>query len=574
MLGLQSRSCRFVFGFSRLGFLALLASGISQAQTACPAPVASDFKVVDLTMTGLSSPTDLELAPDGRIFISEIYTGELKIFRDGGTPRLTTAGKLSVANSNEHGFVAFTLDPNFATNGYIYIRFSPRAGGDDEVARFKMTGDVLDVNSKKTLLKIPKETNAHLGAGLAFDVHGNLLISTGCDTSPQSNSGFGAFDTRTAIRDGGRSAANTMDFRGKILRIKPLPIADGATPTPGIGTTYEIPAGNYWETIAATLPNTDMTKVLKEIYAMGFRNPYRISVKPNTDWVFSAEVGPDASQDNSSRGRAGHDEINLTKPGGGFYGWPYCNGNNFAYNQVDYSDGGQVYLTEKWDCANPINESPFNKGITKLPPAKAPILWYAGANTTDFKEMGTGQESGMVGPFYQYNAASTSTVKWPPYFSGKMIFWDWARYVHKMISLDAEGAVAKIEDIPVTDHKWGSDIDIIFGANGAMYGLQWSTSGYGGGTKAFYKIEYSGALNDATCAVDIRQTQSTPAKKISPAMLGHTTFQLPVGAKGADVYRWDGRKVWSYSRTTPATHPERVTMPEWVGHQVVQIQMR
>jgi glucose/arabinose dehydrogenase len=183
-------------------------------------------------MTGLSSPTDMELAPDGRIFISEIYTGELKIFRDGGTTRLVTAGKLSVANSNEHGLVSFALDPEFGSNGWIYIRFSPRGGGDDEVARFKMTGDVLDVGSKKILLKIPKETNAHLGAGMAFDVHGNLLISTGCDTSPQANSGYGAFDIRTPNRDGGRSAANTMDFRGKILRIKPIPFPDTQTPRP------------------------------------------------------------------------------------------------------------------------------------------------------------------------------------------------------------------------------------------------------------------------------------------------------------------------------------------------------
>src|SRR5690606_26425489 len=145
------------------GLLAMACASLTQAQTSCPAPAASDFHVVDLTMSGLSSPTDLELAPDGRIFISEIYTGELKIFRDGGTPRLATAGKLSVANSNEHGLVAFALDPDFRNNGWIYIRFSPRGGGDDEVARFKMTGDVLDVGSKKILLKIPKETNAHLG---------------------------------------------------------------------------------------------------------------------------------------------------------------------------------------------------------------------------------------------------------------------------------------------------------------------------------------------------------------------------------------------------------------------------
>ncbi|MEO7424047.1 MAG: PQQ-dependent sugar dehydrogenase [Fibrobacteria bacterium] len=552
---------------------------MSHAQTACPAPVAADFHVVDLTMTGLTTPTDMELAPDGRIFISDIYTGELKIFRDGGTPRLATAGKLSVANSNEHGLVCFALDPKFASNGWIYIRFSPKAGGEDEVARFKITGDVLDVNSKKTLLKIPKETNAHLGAGMAFDSHGNLLISTGCDTSPQSNSGYGAFDIRTPIKDGGRSAANTMDFRGKILRVTPIPFPDTQSPSPGIGSTYEIPTGNFWETIAATLPATDMKLVLKEIYAMGFRNPYRISVKPNTDWVYSAEVGPDAVADDNTRGRAGHDELNLTKPGGGFYGWPYCNGNNFPYNKVDYTGGGQVYLAEKWDCANPVNDSPNNKGITKLPPATAPIVWYAGNNKIDFKELGTGQETGMVGPFYQYNSALNSTVKFPPYYNGKMVFWDWSRFFHTMVSLDAQGGLAKIEDIPLTDHKWGSDIDIIFGANGAMYVLQWSTNGYSGGAKAFYKIEYSGPLNESVCPVPIAQIGSQPKGfskqgRFVPVFMGESSFQLPAGALGADIFTWDGRKIGFYSRTGDVNLEERVVLPTSPGNQVVWIRVR
>lgn len=526
-------------------------------------------------MTGLSAPTDMVLAPDGRIFISEIYTGELKIFRDGGTPRLATAGKLSVANSNEHGLQCFALDPKFETNGWVYIRFSPKAGGNDVVARFKMTGDVLDVNSQKTLLTIPKETNAHLGAGMAFDSHGNLLISTGCDTSPQSNGGYGSIDIRTPIKDAGRSAANTMDFRGKILRVTPIPFPDTQTPAPGIGTTYEIPAGNFWETIAATLPATDMALVKKEIYAMGFRNPYRISVKPGTDWVYSAEVGPDATMDNAMRGRAGHDELNLTKPGGGFYGWPYCNGNNFPYNKVDYSGGGEVQLSEKFDCANPVNDSPNNKGIAKLPPATAPIVWYAGANKTDFKELGTGQETGMVGPFYQYNPALVSEVKFPPYYHGKMIYWDWSRYFHTMVGVDAAGGLAKIEDLPVGDHKWGSDIDIIFGANGAMYVLQWSVNGYNGGAKAFYKIEYRGPLNEAACAVALRPPGEAARFSPSfPAIMGLSSFMLPPGASGADAFSPDGRKLWSYTRAGDPRREERVDLPGSSGHQVVRIRIR
>jgi glucose/arabinose dehydrogenase len=546
----------------------------ASAQTACPAPAASDFKVVDLTMTGLSSPSDLEPAPDGRIFISEIYTGELKIFRDGGTPRLTVAGKLSVANSNEHGLQCFTLDPDFASNGWVYIRFSPKAGGNDVVARFKMTGDALDVSSQKTLLTIPKETNAHLGAGMAFDADGNLLISTGCDTSPQSNGGYGSIDIRTPIKDGGRSAANTMDFRGKILRIKPLPFPDTQTPTPGIGSTYDIPAGNFWETIAATLPQSDMTLVKKEIYAMGFRNPYRISVKPFTDWVYSAEVGPDATRDDPTRGRAGHDEINLTKPGGGFYGWPYCNGNNYGYNKVDYSGGGQVYLDEKFDCAHPVNDSPNNKGIQNLPPATAPLVWYAASNSTDWKEFGDGQETAMIGPFYRYSAALASDVKFPPYYNGKMLFWDWTRHVHKLISVDAQGAVSGVEDLPAPGKTFGSDIDMIFGPNGAVYALQWSTDGYNGGAKAFYKIEYGGPLNDAQCPVGIGPSRAAARRLALPGLTDLAGLRLPPGVSAVDVFGLDGRRIGSYARKGAMDAEERVDLPDARGNRMVRVRYR
>src|SRR6185369_6691358 len=107
---------------------------------------------------------------------------------------------------------------------------------------------------------------------------------------------------------------------------------------------------------------------------------------------------------------------------------------------------------------------PNNKGITKLPPSTAPIVWYSIANKTDFQEFGNGAETAMVGPFYEYSSALVSDVKFPPYYHGKMLFWDWSRFTHKMITLDALGGYAKSEDIPTGDHKLLSDIAVIFGA--------------------------------------------------------------------------------------------------------------
>jgi hypothetical protein len=178
----------------------------------------------------------------------------------------------------------------------------------------------------------------------------------------------------------------------------------------------------------------------------------------------------------------------------------------------------------------------------------------------------------MVGPFYRYDAALDSDVKFPPYYHGKMLFWDWARHFHTMVSVDSLGGVARIEDIPVADHDWGSDIDMIFGANGALYVLQWSVSGYSGGAKAFYKVEYRGPLNEGACVV--RANQPKPAARrdrLLPAMVGASSFLLPAGASGAELFSWDGRRIGSYTRTGNPDEEERVDLPEAAGLQLVRI---
>jgi hypothetical protein len=210
-----------------------------------------------------------------------------------------------------------------------------------------------------------------------------------------------------------------------------------------------------------------------------------------------------------------------------------------------------------------------------LPPALAPIVWYAGSNRTDFPELGTGQETAMVGPFYRYDAALNSSVKFPPYYHGKMLFWDWARFFHTLVTLDSQGGAAKIENIPVTGHTWGSDIDMIFGANGALYILQWSANGYSGGAKKFYKIEYRGPLNDASCAVHVNAPERKgDRERLVPILMGASGFRLPAGASGADFFTWDGRRIGSYTRTGPLHLEERVDLPKTIGRQLIRVRMR
>ncbi len=111
-----------------------------------------------------------------------------------------------------------------------------------------------------------------------------------------------------------------MILRGKILRI-----------TMNEDGSYSIPDGNLFP------KGEDSTR--PEIYVMGDRNPYRISVDQKTGFLYWGEVGPDANNDSmATRGPRGYDEFNQARKAG-FFGWPFFIANNIPYRQYDYATG-------------------------------------------------------------------------------------------------------------------------------------------------------------------------------------------------------------------------------------------
>src|SRR6201991_949765 len=362
----------------------------ARAQT----PAAGDFQKVTLD-DNTSNPMELDVAPDGRVFYIE-RDGRLMIWKPD-TRQTVTAGTVPVTRSQENGLLGLQLAPDFAFSKWVYLFYSqlPDNTLTQVVSRFKMNGDTLDLSSEQKILTFQHQTAecCHSSGSLYFGPDGSLFISTGDNTNPFDADGFNTIDERSGREywDAQRTAGNTNDLNGKILRIKPMEIPLG---TPGVNTTYTIPAGNLFDEAA----DTD-NKTRPEIFGMGFRNPFRFTVDPETGWVLGADYGPDASATNANRGPQGSVEFNVLTQAGN-YGWPYCIRANTPYNDYDFaiSTSGP-----KFDCANLVNNSPNNTGRTNLPPAIGASAWM-GYSETDSRftpDLGTGGAP-MGGPRYHY----------------------------------------------------------------------------------------------------------------------------------------------------------------------------
>ncbi|MFE6756017.1 PQQ-dependent sugar dehydrogenase [Streptomyces sp. NPDC057684] len=468
---------------------ASLAIGAPHAGAA-PAPdaaaaAAEDFQQVTLAKGAeeVGEPMSLAVLPDRKVLHTS-RDGILRLTDENGTTKV--AGKLDVYSHDEEGLQGVGVDPKFGDNHFIYLYYAPPldtpAGdapndgtaadfkpfdGYNQLSRFVLNADgTLDNASEKKILEIPTSRGicCHVGGDIDFDKDGNLYLSTGDDSNPFSSDGYTPIDeqpSRNPAYDARRSAGNSNDLRGKVLRIK---VNDDAT--------YSIPDGNLFA------PGTDKTR--PEIYAMGFRNPFRISVDKPTGIVYVGDYGPDAGTADPKRGPAGQVEFNrITKAGN--FGWPYCTGDNDAYMDYDFATktSGAAF-----DCAAPKNTSPHNTGIVDLPPAQPAWIPYDGGSVPEF---GTGSESPMGGPVYRYDAANTSPVKFPEAYDGDFFAGEFGRQWIKRIEQDGDGKVTSINPFPWT----GTQVmDMAFGPDGALYVLDYGLSWFGGDEHSgLYRIE-------------------------------------------------------------------------------------
>jgi glucose/arabinose dehydrogenase len=467
-------------------------------------------------------PLDLAVDSAGRVFYVE-RGGAVKVY-DPVLRATVLAARFDVLVQHTHGMHGIVLDPGFATNKWLYLYYSPL---NDTVARvsrftFNEATDTVDKASERVLLRINSQrtTNAHEGGGMAFDPAGNLYVGTGDNSSPCC-SGFGPIDERPGqeVNDAQRSSGNTNDLRGKILRIRPQ--ADG---------TYAIPAGNLFPAgTANTRP---------EIYVMGVRQPYRISVDAETGWLYWGDVGPDASADTTGRGSMGFDEFNQARTAGN-YGWPYCIGANRPYNDFNFATNTSGPL---FNCtAGPTNNSPNNTGQTTLPPARGAWIPYPYGVSATWPELGNGGRLAVGGPTYHFDAASTSETKFPQYFDDALFVADWTRNAIFEVRLDASGNPFSMNRfLPRTTFL--RPIDMEFGPDGSMYLIEWGTN-YGGSGRGdpnfdsgVYRINY---VNPGARSPIARAT-ATPTNGQAPLTVAFSSAGSTDPDPGSVLtYAWD-----------------------------------
>jgi glucose/arabinose dehydrogenase/type 1 glutamine amidotransferase len=276
----------------------------------------------------------------------------------------------------EYGLLGIVPAPNFTQTGHVYVQYFPTFNPSSSppglgierriskmsrprISRFTMNLQTkkIDLSSEVRIFEYDAQifSCCHVGGGMGFDSEGNLYVTTGDTNSSQSPSGVpvgysGNHQTpkcpvgtageassahcgtaNYSYQDARRTAGNTNDYNGKMLRFKPnAAIPEKTQPAVGVGTTYALPTAaspNGANLFDGSEGGGDKAK--PEIYAMGLRNPSRLSIDPKTDVPYSAWVGPDAGAPSRTLGPSTYESASQLDRAGN-YGWPYCMGNGQA----------------------------------------------------------------------------------------------------------------------------------------------------------------------------------------------------------------------------------------------------
>jgi cytochrome c len=429
----------------------------------------------------------LEILPGGDVVFAEFW-GAVKRF-DSKSGGVSTLGKIPTHAKGEVGLLGIAVARDFEKSGHLYALFCPsEKQGTMRVSRFTVTDGAMPASSEQELLSWTYDTEHvfHMGGALWMDAKGDLYIGNGdnCHWNPGLPQ-----DTRPDRKnwDAFRSAANSQDLRGKILRIHPNPKSG-----------YSIPKDNLFQ---------DGKDGRPEIFAMGVRNPFRLSVDDKTGTLYFGDVGPNVLPELGVT-PVGYEEINATKIAGNF-GWPLFVGPNEALPLYDFNTNKEI---KRYDPQSPENLSPRNTGIKKLPPAKPALIWYSNLQSKEFPTLGSGGRSIMAGPVYHFDAANPSAVKLPEALDGRLFIYEWMRNWIQTVKLDTPGP--EIEPfIPAFNLR--RPVDMKIGADGALYMIEYGDQWWENNDSRIVRIVYRRGNRPPSATLAASETAGTAPLTLS-----------------------------------------------------------
>jgi len=463
------------------------------AQLALSAPAAAQDVlhgfVDEPVVTGLTVPVAFTTLPDGRILVAE-KAGVVRVVRAGRLlPDAFIDLRSKVNDYWDRGLLGIAADPAFALNGYVYLfyvheddRFTYSGPKTSRVVRVTATGDTASSASEVVLLGttggptcsawpvgadcLPADSPSHNGGALRFGPDGALWITTGDAAS------FNAVDAR-ALR-----TQQLDSLAGKLLRVS----GDGRGR-----------ADNPFFT-----GNADDAR--SKVWAYGFRNPFRLTFRPDTGRPYVADVGAGAWE-----------EVNAVTAGANF-GWPCYEG---AAPQPGYQP-----LAE---CLTLIAQGAA--AVT------APLAAYPHAG-------GTAAIAG--GAFYTGNA-------YPDLYRGAYFFGDFARGTLHYLTVDgSDGVAGPIKGFAA---NVAGPVDVQTDAQGIVY-LSVTTGAlrrirYTPDTGARYTVYLSDSVNTATSAssgagpVELDRSHGAGAAGDGgPLTLGGHTYAKGLGVKAPSDIRF------------------------------------
>jgi len=305
---------RWVLGLMLMSLIGVgMIGGISAQGT--PRGLPSNFTQV-VYASGFNSATSMAFAPDGRLFVTQ-QGGLVRVVPAGGGSILSPAFvTLNVNNSGERGILGIAFHPNFVSNHYVYIYYTPDVSPlRNRLSRFTANGNVAEAGSEEILVEFDNLSSAtnHNGGAIHFGADGKLYVAIG-DNANSAN------------------AQSLTTRHGKILRYNP----NGSIPTdnPFYATT---------------------SGANQAIWALGLRNPYTFDVQSGTGMIFINDVGQNMWE-----------EINEGAAGAN-YGWPSTEGDFNQASFPNFTRPRYAYNHDNGECA--ITGGAFYNPQTPVYPA-------------------------------------------------------------------------------------------------------------------------------------------------------------------------------------------------------------